>query len=52
MEHIDEICSYESKLFNISICSIRIRYRKRDIGEKPLQYISDPNVMKTEKAKN
>ena len=31
MEHIDKICSPESELFFISICSVRIRSRKRDI---------------------
>ena len=36
------ICSLESKLFFIFICSIRIRSRKWDIVEKPLQHISNP----------
>ena len=31
MEHIEQICSLDSKLFFISICSIRIRSRKWDI---------------------
>ena len=35
MKHIDWICSLESKLFFISICSIRTRSRNRDIVEKP-----------------
>ena len=28
MEHIDSICSLDSELFFISICSVRIRHRK------------------------
>ena len=34
MEHIDIICSLESKLFFVCICSVRIRSRNRDIAEK------------------
>ena len=41
MEYIESICSLESKLFLISICSIRNPSRNRDIFEK-LQHISDP----------
>ena len=37
MEHIESICSMDCKLFSVFICSIRIRYRKRDIFEKLLQ---------------
>ena len=36
MEHIELICSLESKLTLMSICSIRIRSRKRDIIQKPI----------------
>ena len=35
MEHIELICSLESGLTLISICSIRIHSRKGDIVEKP-----------------
>ena len=45
MEHIEKICSLGSRLFFISICSIRIRSRKLDIFEKPLRYISNPYVL-------
>ena len=37
-------CSLDSKLFFTSICSIRIRSRKWDIFEKPLQHSSNPYV--------
>ena len=35
-EHLESACSLESRLFFISICSIRIPSRNRDIFEKPL----------------
>ena len=34
MEHIEWVCSLESKLFLVSICSIRIPSRNGDIPEK------------------
>ena len=37
MESLEPICSLNSKLFFIYICSIRIFYRKWDIFEKPLK---------------
>ena len=43
-EHIGKICSSESTLLFISICSVRIRSRKEDIFEKPLQLNSNPSV--------
>ena len=44
MEDIEKICSLESTLLFISICSVRIRSRKEDIFEKPLQLNSNPSV--------
>ena len=37
MEHIELTCSSNSKLFFISICSIRVCSKKYDIIEKPNQ---------------
>ena len=45
MEHIKLIRSLESKLHLISICSIRIPSRNRDIIEKPLQLNNNPYVI-------
>ena len=39
MEHIELICSLESRLTFFSTCSIRIRSRNEDIVEKPVQLI-------------
>ena len=47
MEHVELICRSDSKLFSISISSIRIHSRKRDISEKPLQHIPNPLVSLT-----
>ena len=35
VEHIESVCSLESVLYFISICSVRIRSKKRDIFKKP-----------------
>ena len=43
MEHIEQICSLESKLLVISTCSIRIHSRKWDTAEKPLQHTPNEN---------
>ena len=43
MEHIEMVCSLEFELFFISICSIRIRSRKRDIFKIPHQLNSNPS---------
>ena len=37
MEHIELNCSFDSKVFFLSLCSIRIRSRKWDIFKKPQQ---------------
>ena len=39
VEPTEQICSLESKLFFITICSTRVRSRKRDIFTKPIQRI-------------
>ena len=44
MEHIEYICSLESKLFFQLICPIRIRSRKRENFKKLQQLNSNPSV--------
>ena len=44
IERIELVCSLECDLTFISICSVRIRSRKRDIFEKPLQHISNRDL--------
>ena len=46
VEAIDIKNSLDCKLQIYFICSIRIRSRKRDIVEKPLQHNSNPNVLR------
>ena len=52
MEHIDMKNRLDSKLKIYSICSFRIRSRKRDIFEKPLQHNSNPSVACLNSLKN
>ena len=47
MEHILPICSLESELHFINICSVRNPSRNRDIVEKPVQLIWNPFVLGT-----
>ena len=44
MEHLESICSLESRLTLMFTCSLRIRSRKRNIFEKPRQLNSNPYV--------
>ena len=46
VEPTEQICSLESKLFFICMCSFRIPSRKSNIFEKPLQKIPNLYVLK------
>ena len=52
IEQIELICSLQSRLTFLSICSIRIRSRNRDIFKKPLQLNSSPYVSIKRRNKN
>ena len=52
MEHIELICSSESKISFISAHSVRIPSRNRDIFEKPQQLNAYSSVNKTEFQRN